>query len=172
MNFRLRMVQILPEEAREVTITADTWRLLSALNGQGTVEEVAARLGATDFQIAQVMALMVRQGLLEVVDQLAPARYSYGDGEDERGAVADGAGGAGQDNFEEITILRPGAVEDGPGKEDAATEDDVDDSDLLQSVLNGFTSDADDEATDGTERSLGRRRGLGALARELSDLGE
>lgn len=175
VNFRLRMVQVLPEEAREVTITADTWRLLSALNGQGTVEEVAARLGATDFQIAQVMALMVRQGLLEVVDQLAPARYSYGDGEDEGDAVADQAGSSSQDNSEEITILRPGAVEDNPAEEteeDAATEDDVDDADLLQSVLNGFTSDSEDESTDGTERSLGRRRGLGALARELSDLGE
>ena len=81
VNFRLRMVQELPEEAREVTITVDTWRLLSALNGQGTVEEVASRLGTTDFKIAQVMAQMVRQGLLEVVDQLAPARYSYGEGE-------------------------------------------------------------------------------------------
>jgi hypothetical protein len=174
VNFRLRMVQVLPDEAREVTITADTWRLLSALNGQGTVEEVAARLGATDFQIAQVMAQMARQGLLEVVDKLAPARYSYGDGEGEE--ITDGSGSTETAPPDEITIIRP----DGEGDVDAEAveaaeevdEVEVDDADLLQSVLNDFTADSDGEEDAGTERSLGRRRGLGALARELSDTNE
>jgi hypothetical protein len=163
VNFRLRMVHILPEDAREVTITVDTWRLLSALNGQGTVEEVAARLGSTDFQIAQVMAQMVRQGLLEVVDQLAPARYSYG--EDEAPAE-DAESPSDEETPDEITILRP-------GDDTAAAEEEVDDdAELLQSVLSGFSGETENESSEGTERTLGRRRGLGALARELSDLTE
>ena len=165
VNFRLRMVQELPEEAREVTITVDTWRLLSALNGQGTVEEVASRLGTTDFKIAQVMAQMVRQGLLEVVDQLAPARYSYGEGEEETAdpePVAD-------ESPDDFTVLRSG--EEVIDEDGTVDDEEVDDTDLLQSVIEGFSGD-EDEPAEGTERSLGRRRGLGALARELSDLTE
>lgn len=172
VNFRMRMVQVLPEEAREVTITTDTWRLLSALNGQGTVEEVASRLGATDFQIAQVMAQMVRQGLLEVVDQLPAARYSYGEEAESTPEREDSTDG---DALEEITILRPDS--DGEGTEDALLDEsdsakEAADVDLLQSVLSGFTDDVEDENSEGTERVPGRLRGLGALARELTDLGE
>jgi len=167
VNFRIRMVQILPDEAREVTITGDTWRLLSALSGQGTVEEVAARLGATDFQIAQVMAQMVRQGLLELVDHLAPARYSYG--EDEEGDIAPDASAPDDEHPDEITILRPSSEEDSDAVD---PEPEADDAELLQSVLNDFTSDTEQESSEGTERSLGRKRGLGALTRELSDNSE
>lgn len=172
VNFRLRMVQELPESASEVTITADTWRLLSAINGQGTVEEVAGRLGGTDFQIAQVMAHMVRQGLLEVVDQLAPARYSYGDGEGEQ--IKDkyeSQDTEDDDKSDEFTVLRPEDEEsvDETGDVEEEEEELIDDEELLQSVLSGFT---DDEDADPPERSLGRRRGLGALARELTDLNE
>jgi hypothetical protein len=167
VNFRIRMVQVLPDDAREVTITGDTWRLLSALGGQGTVEEVAARLGATDFQIAEVMAQMVRQGLLEVVDHLAPARYSYG--EDEEGDVAPDTSTPDDEHPDEITILRPSSEED-PDAVDLEPE--VDDAELLQSVLSDFTSDTEQESSEGTERSLGRKRGLGALTRELSDNSE
>jgi hypothetical protein len=171
VNFRIRMVQILPDEARDVTITGDTWRLLSALSGQGTVEEVAARLGGTDFQIAQVMAQMVRQGLLEVVDQLAPARYSYGEGED--GDVAPDTSAPDDATPDEITILRPATEEDADVADQAVDpEPEVDDAELLQSVLNDFTSDTEQESSEGTERSLGRKRGLGALTRELSDTNE
>ncbi len=169
VNFRLRMVQKLPDEAREVTITADTWRLLSALNGQGTVEEVAARLGATDFQIAQVMAQMVRQGLLEVVDQLAPARYSYG--ESDEAPVASPAPPV-KERAEEFTILRPVAEADAESLDLPHPEEDVDDAELLQSVLSGFADDVPDDTEEPSERSIGRRRGLGALARELTDLNE
>ncbi|MDF1597656.1 MAG: DUF4388 domain-containing protein [Acidimicrobiia bacterium] len=171
VNFRLRMVHVLPEEAREVTITVDTWRLLSALNGQGTVEEVAARLGSTDFQIAQVMAQMVRQGLLEVVDQLAPARYSYGEGE---AAVeeAESSHPSDEETPDEITILRPGDDSAAAEEEVDADPDVDDDAELLQSVLSGFSGETENESSEGTERTLGRRRGLGALARELSDLTE
>jgi hypothetical protein len=169
VNFRLRMVQKLPEDAREVTITADTWRLLSALNGQGTVEEVAARLGATDFQIAQVMAQMVRQGLLEVVDQLAPARYSYGESDEEPVAAPAPA----EDRAEEFTILRPVPEAGAEHLDLPEPEEDVDDAELLQSVLSGFADDVSDDTDEpSSERSLGRRRGLGALARELTDLNE
>ncbi len=165
VNFRLRMVQELPEEAREVTITVDTWRLLSALNGQGTVEEVASRLGTTDFKIAQVMAQMVRQGLLEVVDQLAPARYSYGEGEEETTdpePIVD-------ESPDDFTILR--STDEAIDEDDVVDDEDVDETDLLQSVIEGFSGD-EGEPAEGAERSLGRRRGLGALARELSDLTE
>lgn len=167
VNFRIRMVQILPDDAREVTVTGDTWRLLSALSGQGTVEEVAARLGATDFQIAQVMAQMVRQGLLELVDHLVPARYSYG--EDEEGDIAPDTSASDDENPDEITILRPSSEEDSDAVD---PEPEVDDAELLQSVLNDFTSDTEQESSEGTERSLGRKRGLGALTRELSDNSE
>jgi hypothetical protein len=63
---RLRMCPAPPAES--VTISADTWRILAALSGRGSIEEVAERAGLTDYMTARAMAEMAKAGLLEVVE--------------------------------------------------------------------------------------------------------
>lgn len=181
-KFRVAMVQALPAGAREVTLTADTWRLLTALAGQGTIEEVAQRLGSSEFSVAKAMASLVRQDLLSVVDQLKEARYSYNDPVGNDISVGSPIASAGHDPdalLYEEDVVANGDSETSP--EDAA--------DLLQSVLSGVMAEAgEDEADDLeivpsaydendelegslSERAAGlmRRRGLGAAAKELGD---
>ncbi|MDH5374135.1 MAG: hypothetical protein OEX97_14415, partial [Acidimicrobiia bacterium] len=98
--------------------------------------------------------------------------YSYGE---EAESTPEKADSSDTEALEEITILRPGSngeVNDDELRDDSDSEKEATDVDLLQSVLSGFTDDVEDENSEGTERVPGRRRGLGALARELTDLGE
>ncbi len=63
---RLTLSPVPPAES--VTLNADTWRILAALRGKGSIEEVAERMGLSDFQAARAMAEMTRAGLLVLVD--------------------------------------------------------------------------------------------------------
>ncbi len=176
LNFRLQMAYELPGE-REVTITPDTWRLLAALRGQATVVDLADRLQATDFQVAQAMAALVRAKLVEVIDEVPGARYSYGSEDDDFGIV-----GAGE-------RLRSHQ----PVQQEEPAEEPEDEAEFLHAVISdmmGEGSDSkssellddeeeDEEEEENTEaefaenvQALRRRRGLGALARELSELNE
>ncbi len=180
LNFRLQMAFELPGE-REVTITPDTWRLLAALRGQATVVDLADRLQATDFQVAQAMAALVRAKLVEVVDEVPGARYSYGSEDDDFGIV-----GAGE------RLQRQSSQDDTEPEEEPEDE-----AEFLHAVISdmmGEGSEAEPEAEaetgsppapEGAEedenteaefaenvQALRRRRGLGALARELSELNE
>ena len=180
-KFRVSMVHALPEGAREVTLTADTWRLLTALAGQGTIEEVAQRLGSSEFSVAKAMASLVRQDLLAVVDQLKEARYSYNDPVGDDISVGSQVASAGHDP-DALLYEDDEEADGGTSDEDAA--------DLLQSVLSGVMADAAaDEAGDDleivssaydaddelegslSERAAGlmRRRGLGAAAKDISE---
>jgi hypothetical protein len=62
--------------APQMTINGDTWRILAALNGKGSIEEVAERIGLSDFQAARAMAEMTKAGLLLLVeDTPSPAAF-------------------------------------------------------------------------------------------------
>lgn len=53
-------------ERAEVTVTADTWRILAALKGKSTVWSVADKCGLSEFAAAKAMADLVRKGLVVV----------------------------------------------------------------------------------------------------------
>ncbi len=206
-NFRLRMADQLPV-ARDITVTADTWRLLAAMEGVATIEQITERLGATDFQIAQAMAALVRAGLVVLVDQLPEARYGYGHPVDRpvsteepevppagislapepSGSAGNGYGSEpGEPSGELESGFDIGLQPVADPVEEVEEVEDEDDSDFLASVISemrgesagdeeedhqdepGEAETADDEP-ESLMAALRRRRGLGSLSRELSDL--
>lgn len=184
MGFRLRMATTLPGD-REITISPDTWRLLAALNGEGTVSGLAERLGSSEFQVARALAALVRAELLTVVDQVTSARYAYGEPMKEPGNARYGSS--------PVDFVKP-APAMGPYSPAAQARSEAKDDDdtLLASVFSELHKDPaaeplDDAADrfaqeDGEEADpakpkepgpnvtigLLRRRGLGVL-RDLND---
>lgn len=78
VEFHLRMAPELPD-SDDITLSARSWMVLSAMQGESTIEEVARRLGWTDFQVGQLMADLVRAGLLSITDLPPSASYGYGE---------------------------------------------------------------------------------------------
>lgn len=142
ITFHLRMVPDL-NDRNEVSVPSTTWRVLAALQGEGSIEEVARRLGMTDFAVAQIMAGLARDGLLEIVDMPPPAAYGYGEEPQEPQQA-------------------PAPVPEAP------VEDDQDDEILLKSVLSDVVAPEEDPDAP----VIARRRGLGARVQEAKDAGE
>ncbi len=180
-KFGLRMAQTLPEGASDVTLKVETWKLLAALGGHGTIAEVAHRTGTSEFIVAKAMANLVRQELVSVTEERFEAAPTYNDAEL---GLPSPAVGSGTFSMNRTDLL----YEDDLGGSEES--DDVNDDDLLQSVLSGVIGEAandeddsveivtsDYDATDDLEgtlseraASLSRRRGgLSALARELGE---
>ncbi len=179
-KFGLRMAQTLPEGASDVTLKVDTWKLLAALGGHGTIAEVAHRSGTSEFVVAKAMANLVRQELVSVTEERFEPVPSYNDADL---GLTNPAGSSGTFSLDRTDLV----YED----ETADEADDVNDDDLLQSVLSGVIGDvsADEEddsveivtsdydATEDLEGTLSeraanlsrRRGGLSALARELGE---
>jgi hypothetical protein len=143
ITFHLRMVPDLADR-NDVSLPAATWRILAALHGEGSIEEVARRLGMTDFAVGQVMAESTRDGLLEIVDMPPPAAYGYGED--------------------------PDAVEEGQPEHpsDDTTQPAADDAALLRDALSEVVA-TDDEPT---SPAVARRRGLGARVQEAKEASE
>ncbi len=142
ITFHLRMVPDL-NDRNEVSVPSTTWRVLAALQGEGSIEEVARRLGMTDFAVAQIMAGLARDGLLEIVDMPPPAAYGYGD--------------------------VPQEPQQAPAPQpEAPVEDDQDDEILLESALSDVVAPEEDPDAP----VIARRRGLGARVQEAKDAGE
>lgn len=169
MTFRLKMASALPGD-REVTISPDTWRMLAALDGQGTVSELAHKLGSSDFLVGQAMASLIRAGLVDLIDKVVGARYGYGQPTEEPSETA---------GYRTAPIL---LMEEPESADHAADSDDR----FLQDVFtqlhhgdaNAAESDEESEAEapeeepeEAPEPNLGmlRRRGLGAMAKGLTD---
>ena len=188
-KFGLKMSHSLPEGAREVTLTADTWKLLSAVSGQGSVAEVAHRTGESEFIVAKAMANLVRQELVVVTDEQADVRRGIDDAMASTDAVDDYKGAGTFSSDRDDLLYEDEIPESVDSFVDEEESDDVSsDDDLLQSVLSGVigdvgqddSDDVDDsveimsaeyDADDDVEGSLSeraarlsRRRGLGALA--------
>lgn len=141
ITFHLRMVPDLNERT-EVSLPATTWRILAALQGEGSIEEVARRLGMTDFAVAQVMAGLTRDGLLEVVDMPPPAAYGYGE--------------------------EPAAVPE-PEPDRSQLPEQLDDDELL---LRGALSEVVAGDAKLTAAAMPRKRGLGARVQEAKEASE
>ena len=143
ITFHLRMVPDLTDR-NEVSLPAATWRILAALHGEGSIEEVARRLGMTDFAVGQIMAGLARDGLLEIVDIPPPAAYGYGE---DPGRVLQTEPNAHRENLDQ------------PAENDAI---------LFRSALSDVVApDAEADMP-----AVVRRRGLGARVQEAKEAGE
>lgn len=176
----LRMARELPEGARDVTVTTDTWRLLAALGGTGTVEDVAHRVGTTDFKVGRALATMVRQGLLELAPE-KEKKSTFNNPEFTEASVSDlpplheQAEEADEEVFRVSSYLEEGEDDEaellqslltGMAEDDGATADDAGDLEIVNA------EDYDDSEGSLSERAAGlmRRRGLGAAySRELNE---
>jgi len=141
ITFHLRMVPDLTDRG-EVSLPATTWRILAALHGEGSIEEVARRLGMTDFAVGQVMAGLVRDGLLEIVDLPPKAAYAYGEDAD--------------------------AVEDNRPDRTDQTGQPEDDTALLRGALSEVVA-AEADVGSG---NVARKHGLGARVQEAKEAEE
>lgn len=141
ITFHLRMVPDLTDRA-EVSLPATTWQILAALHGEGSIEEVARRLGMTDFAVGQVMAGLVRDGLLEIVDLPPEAAYAYGEDSDTK---------------EEFQPDRTDPT--------AQSEDDA-------SLLRGALSEVVAAEGDVSPATVARKHGLGARVQEAKEAEE
>jgi hypothetical protein len=78
-------LRISPEapNGEPVTLAPNTWRLVAAFEGAGTVRSLADRLGMSRFRVAKDLTALVRSGLLEAVSSIPaepPATTpAYGD---------------------------------------------------------------------------------------------
>ena len=141
ITFHLRMVPDLTDRA-EVSLPATTWQILAALHGEGSIEEVARRLGMTDFAVGQVMAGLVRDGLLEIVDLPPEAAYAYGEDSDAK---------------EEVQ----------PDRTDPTTQSEDD-----ASLLRGALSEVVAAEGDVSPATVARKHGLGARVQEAKEAEE
>lgn len=141
ITFHLRMVPNLTDRA-EVSLPATTWQILAALHGEGSIEEVARRLGMTDFAVGQVMAGLVRDGLLEIVDLPPEAAYAYGED---------------SETEEEVQPDRTDPT--------AQSEDDA-------SLLRGALSEVVAAEEDVSPATVARKHGLGARVQEAKEAEE
>ncbi len=135
-----------------VTVADDEWRVLSTIAGVGSVEEVSRKQGWSEFRAAQLMAGMVRRGILVLTDDRPSGRYAYGEEAQEPE----------KDTFQVIGS-RVSAHRD-----EAETEP-TDEPKVAEHV----GADEEDpgsgpDATSGDDRTvaLPRRKGLGAIVRE------
>jgi hypothetical protein len=149
-------LQLEPAAAKSgpVEITPEEWRVLSGFAGTGSVEETSRRHGWSEFRAAELMAGMVRRGLLVVSDARPTGRYSYGDEE----SVAEPA-------KPEIEVMGP-RVHDAKAEKsdrgDTETPEEPDES--LKSVLSDIAQPEEERLS-----ALQRRRGLGAIVRDSED---
>lgn len=183
VDHRLALVPELPEGAKDVTITSDTWRLLAAVGDRGSVAAISERIGASEFIVAQAMAQLVRQGLVEVQEALRTEQnlqYSEPeqDGEtlEDEAAVSSDAGGVELVDETELfeSVLSDVLSTEGPGdagKDGDSAETEELDEDALK-VLTGDYDPEDDIDGSLAERAqaLMKRRSMGSLTKELSDL--
>lgn len=116
ITLHLRMVSDLTDRT-EVSLAAAHWRVLAALHGEGSIEEVSRRLGMTDFAVAQIMAGLARDGLLEIVDMSSPASYGYGDPDASQARVPNPVPAD-----EDDEVLLRSALSDVVGSDDGAGE--------------------------------------------------
>ena len=151
ITFHLRMVPDLGDR-NEVALPAPDWRVLAALHGEGSIEEVARRLGMTDFSVGQIMAGLTRDGLLEIIDMPPAAAYGYGE---DPAAAAEPAPDPDPKPEPEPEPLEAEQV---VGNEE----------ELLRNALSEVVTTEDET----TAPAVARRRGLGARVQEAKEASE
>ena len=107
----------------EVTIPADTWRIIAALGLASTVEQVADATGLSDFVVARTMAGLVNEGLLEVRQELDDL-----------------------ETFDDVVRFEPASADWDEDEEEETELEDEPESDLDEASEPEFDSQADDES--------------------------
>lgn len=131
-------------DEQPISLESLEWRVLASFTGSGSVEECARKLGMSEFRTAELMAGMVRAGLLAVADGRPDGRYTYGE------ANADAA--------EESSDQESPIIEVLPA--DEAAVDDDEDQEELRSALSEVVAPVEEA------QGLKRRKGLQELLRE------
>ena len=179
VDHRLSLVSELPEGAKDVTITGDTWRLLASVGDRGSIAAISEKVAASEFNVAQAMSQLVRQGLVQVEAGARPeAAISFGSNEEEASEPepADPSVEIVDDTelFESVlSDVLSSEGEGGPGKEGELDEDENEDLDEESlEILSGDYDPEDDVDGSLAERAqaLMKRRSMGSLTKELSDL--
>ncbi len=180
VDHRLSLVSELPEGAKDVTITGDTWRLLASVGDRGSIAAISEKVGASEFNVAQAMAQLVRQGLVQVEkgSRVEPA-ISFGSGDDE--AETDEATPVEEDPGVELiddtelfeSVLSDVLSTEGDG--DLGKDEGFDEEELDEEALQILSGDYDpEEDVDGSlaerAQALMKRRSMGSLTKELSEL--
>lgn len=90
VSFGLRMAPQ-TNATQDIVVSPDAWRTLAALEGVGSIAEVADRLGSNDFQVGRILAELVEVGLVVIVDEdlTNSSFYYYGDEEDTEESESD-----------------------------------------------------------------------------------
>lgn len=180
VDHRLALVSELPEGAKDVTITGDTWRLLAAVGDRGSIAAISERVAASEFIVAQAMAQLVRQGLVVVEANSRPEpAVSFGSSDEEHDEdPIEEQGDSGVELVDDTelfeSVLSDVLSSEGDsdeGKEGDLAETDELDEDALE-VLTGDYDPQDDVDGSLAERAqaLMKRRSMGSLTKELSDL--
>jgi hypothetical protein len=136
-----------PNSEGSVVVAADEWKVLCFMAGASSVEELSRKQGWSEFRSAQLMANMVRRGLLVLADEVPSGRYSYGEE----------AAEAARDSFQVIGSRPREPRSGGSVDESEATSDEAE---LAASVLSEVSD------SDGDRGVLQRRKGLGSIVRE------
>ncbi len=179
VDHRLALVPELPEGAKDVTITGDTWRLLASVGDRGSIAAISERVGASEFVVAQAMAQLVRQGLVVVDAELrSESAVSFGSEDSEK---SDEVPAEERDTGVEIvddTELFESVLSDvlstesgqSTGDDDRSDTEELDD-DALQVLDAEYDPDTDvDGSLAERAQALMKRRSMGSLTKELSDL--
>lgn len=109
VNANISLAPHLGERA-EVSIDADTWRILAAIDGSSTVWSIADTCHLSEFAAAKTMADLVRKGLVVVTSEAVPSIDPIDAGGPPPGALSD---------------PDPGSEESGQASQDAGLDDTV-----------------------------------------------
>lgn len=180
VDHRLALVPELPEGAKDVTITGDTWRLLASVGDRGSIAAVSEKVAASEFIVAQAMAQLVRQGLVIVeAEARSEPAISFGSDDNESHEESHDEGDDPGVEIVDDTELFESVLSDvlstendsDAGKGDDLADTEELDEDALQ-VLSGDYDPEDDVDGSLAERAqaLMKRRSMGSLTKELSDL--
>lgn len=176
VDHRLVLVGELPDGAKDVTITGDTWRLLAAVGDRGSVASISERVGASDFNVAQAMAQLVRQGLVEVeAGSHVDSAVSFGS-EDSASEEPEAAEESSVDLVDDTELFESVLSDVLGSDDDSGKESDLDETEELdEDSLQILSEDYDpEEDVDGSlaerAQALMKRRSMGSLTRELSEL--
>ncbi len=63
----------------QVQVSEEEWKVLCTIAGEGSVEEVSRKRGWSEFRAAELMAGMVRRGMLMLAEDMPDGRYTYGE---------------------------------------------------------------------------------------------
>lgn len=181
VDHRLALVPELPEGAKDVTITGDTWRLLASVGDRGSIAAISEKVGASEFLAAQAMAQLVRQGLVIVEAESRPdPAVSFGSDEeethdDEHHEEATDAGVELVDDAELFESVLSDVLSTESDSDVGKDDDLADTEELDEDALEVLTGDYDpQEDVDGSlaerAQALMKRRSMGSLTKELSDL--